>query len=652
VKKPPAVVQSVAQVPGGQAAIVLGPIGEEISVPAVPPANSPEAFAIASGTSKGRHIIVVAGATDRGVSRGVQRLVLRSRQASGGLEFPDLNVAEKPWIAEREWALCPWVPRHVRGVFVNPYADNRMDIFRYSDGQLANYVAMYDWFGFSGVQLLDTSYSYGVMGSPEAFHSQERRLAKLAHQNGQNVSLWVWAAEFNGFNWIDPDVVYQPQQGMTAFDDPRVHRSFEKYYDQYAQLAPDVDRLIGHFYDPGRLTNRQDVFRYMKLLEAKFRAKNPRIKMAVDSWAAGPDYLKALVDNGFGNYLLLEMSMPSLFKPGQREELHQDAKRLGLKVGVWGWYTTEYETDQLPSVYVNAKVLKHFYRQIHDGVDQIHPITYWSEMEAHHLNNIYSMYAAAQLLWNPDRDPDEILAEITNSIWGPRNGQIVLDAVRLIEDVRSGPTWNTYWWTMPDYRLGTDDPAKDQRRAKDALDRLTAMKTDATFVPKIPLPFPPATLVQLMLPHLKQIRAFAEFRIKLQNVKQDMASGLHGEELANRLSQIWIPIPEYNTWIGTFGQPEARMQEILIRKLAAQAHVSVREPAWVRARDANRLLQKMQRLQSGAHEALSFHAKQLNEFAWTPEKVQDRLQSLVSEGEIESIGQDTYRLPNWANFAQ
>jgi hypothetical protein len=374
--------------------------------------------------------------------------------------------------------------------------------------------------------------------------------------------------------------------------------------------------------------------------------------MAMDSWAAGPDYLQALVDNGFGNYLLLEMSMPNLFKPGQREKLHEHAQRLGLKMGVWGWYTTEYETDQLPSMYVNAEVLKNFYRQIHDGVDRIHPITYWSEMEAHHLNDIYSMYAAAQLLWNPERDPDGILSELTGAIWGPENGPVVLDAVRLIQDVRSGPTWDTYWWTMPGYRLGTSDPARDWRRAQDALERLNALKTDATFVPKIPLPFPPATLVELMLPHLKQIRAFAQFRTELQRITEAMAGGLHGEPLASRLSQAWSPIPEYNTWIGTFGQPEARMQEILIRKLAAQAHVEVREPAWVRVRDANRLLQKIQHMQGGRHDELRVQAKQLNEFYWTPEKLENRLQWLVSEGAVESAGPDSYRLPGWTDFAQ
>src|SRR5262249_43780859 len=160
-----------------------------------------------------------------------------------------------------------------------------------------------------------------------------------------------------------------------------------------------------------------------------------------DSWAAGPQYLQELADNGFSNYLLLEMSMPNLFKLGQREQLHEEARRLGLKLGIWGWYTTEYETDQLAAMYVNGKVLKEFFLQIRDGVARIHPLQYWSEMEAHHLNNIASMYIAGRLLWDPDLDPSELLVELTEAIWGPACGPRVLRALKLIEDTRSGSSW-------------------------------------------------------------------------------------------------------------------------------------------------------------------------------------------------------------------
>jgi hypothetical protein len=614
-------------------------------------AGYPESFRIDTENSGRNPRITLIGSTDRGLKRAVQKLILKSRQIEGRLEFADMHISETPWIAEREWTICPWVPQYVRGAFVNPFADNRMNIWNYSDQQLADYVAMYDSFGFSGVQLMETSYSYNVFGSPEGFQARQRELAKLAHQNGQSVSLWVWAAEFNGHGWVDPDITYTPKAGQTAFEDLDVRRGFEKYYNLYAKLAPHVDRLIGHFYDPGNLKDRQDVFRYMRLLEEKFKAKNPGIRMAIDSWGVSHDYLKDLIANGFTNYELLEMSMPSLFKPGQRESFHEEAKRLGLKLGVWGWYTTEYETDQLASMYVNARVLQTFYRQMRDGALRTYPVAYWSEMEAHHLNNIYSMYAASQLLWNPDRDTNEILGELIEGIWGPKNGPDVLEAIQLIQDVRSGPGWETYWWTLPGYRPQTGNPTEDLKRVEAIISNLEQMKTDAAFVPKFPLPFSPDVFIRLMLPHLRQIRDFNRFRIDLAELQRALREGLSKQEGSRRLSAIWQPIPDYDTWIGTFGQPEERLQNKMILKVADEAGLKVEEPAWLRARDASRLLQKIQFMQRAQRNELVFKSRPLNEFFWPVPRFQARLEQLLRDGSIEKVGEDAYRLVNWRQFA-
>ena len=583
----------------------------------------------------------------------MQKLVLASRQTESGLEIPDLNLSEKPWIPEREWTICVWTPRNVRGVFVNPYADNRLNIWLFSDAQWARYVETFDWFGFSGAQLTDVAYSFGVFGSVEAFQDKLKMLAHLAHENGQNVSLWVWAAEFGHNDWADPDVNYNPAPGLSAFDDPNVRKGFEKYYDDYAELAPHVDRLIGHFYDPGHLTSRQDVFNYMRLLEGKFRARNPQVKMAIDLWGTEPGYFDQLINNGFKDYLLLEMGLPSVFKPEQREKVHEAAKRLGLELGVWGWHETEYETDQFASMYVNGYVLKELYQQIKNGAARTYPLHYWSEMEAHHLNNLCSMYLAGQLLWNPDRDPDEIMAEFTEGIWGPQNGPKVLAALKLIQDARSGPSWNTYYWNMPGHRLGTADPKEDLRRAESALAELENLKKDpGRSESKFPLPVSPETLLDLMLPHLKQIRAFAEFRIELEQIRTAWQGGAPKEEISRRLAQAWKPIPEYDTWIGTFGQIERREQEIQLRKLAGEAGVSLTEPAWLRAQDAGRLLQEIQNLQRKQPGERLVKVSELKEFMWPKDKLNNRFEKLIADGWLEKVGEDTYRLANWQEYAR
>jgi hypothetical protein len=618
-------------------------------------AASPESYQIETRMIDAHPAVVASGNTELGLKHAVQRLILESEQRKPGLVIPALKVEESPWIPNREWTLCPWAPDLVRGVFSNPNADKRLNIWLYSDDQIINYVNMFDSFGFSGCQLMETVAGYSILGSAEAAQDRQLKLAKAIRANAQQVTLWVWAAQFTDFGWVDPEITYTPQKGNTAFNDPKVRAGFEKYYNGYAKMAPYVDRLITHFYDPGSLKNRADVFDYMRLLQSKFKAKNTNVELGVDFWASDSDsaYMKQLIDHKFKDVLLLESSMPHLYPAGKREALHKEANKNNMKIGVWGWHTAEIETDQNPMMHINAKLLSHFYRQVRDGADKIQPIHYWSEMEAYHLNNIFTMYAAGQLLWNPDRNPDEILKEISEGIWGPKNGPEILKALQLIQDVRSGPTWDTYWIWSKQHRLGTDDPQQDQDRASEAIRQFEMMKTDPSFVPKFPLPFPPATFVELMLPHLRQIRQFAQSRIDVEAIRKEALNGGSKEKLTSMLTAAWNPVREYNNWIGMFGPLEAAKQEKMFEELARELDIDAKPPGWLRWRDANRQLQVLESRQRSLATSYTFKSDASilwASFNWTKEKGLDRFQLLLDNGCIEKAENGTFRLANWEEF--
>lgn len=653
-KATPKIVSDIKGVPVKLPAIILS------STPALAgntvPKTSPEAFALTTAMMNSHAIVRASGNTELGLKRAVQRLILKSEQRAPGLVIPELNLSESPWIAQREWTICPWAPDRVRRAFANPDVDKRLNIWLYSDKQIKDYTEMFDWFGFSGCQLMETSANYAAMGTREAFQDRQLKFAKAIRENGQNVTYWVWAAQFDDYGWVDRDATYTPAKGNTAFTDPKVRATFEKYYNGYAKMAPYVDLLIAHFYDPGSLTDREDVFSYLKLLNDKFKAKNPDVKLGVDFWAAGTPatYMQQLIDHGFGNSLLLEMSLPFIYPGTKREELHEEAKRKNLKMGMWGWYMTEYETDQLPMMHVNAKVLKDFYQGVKNGAHKIQPITYWSEMEAYHLNNIFTMYASGQLLWNPDRDPDEILTEIAYGIWGPRNGPGVLEALKLIQDVRSGPTWSTFWWTNKNYILGTTNAQQDLQRAEKVLAELTNMKTDPDYVSKFPLPFPPETFVELTIPHIRQIRAFAESRVKMDAVRTEAKNGASKEELKRMLQEAWVPVFDYNTWVGSFGQTEAGIQEKMLNALAKEIQIDLETPGWLIYRDAGRYLQRIQNAQRKSRTPIKFSidgkSVRAGEFTWSVEKSKERLDVLIREGSVVKTEDNLYQLANWEEF--
>jgi hypothetical protein len=644
---PARIASDIFKVPAGMPVIFLSSDGnKKIS------SSSPEAFTISTNAVSGHPSISATGKTALGLKHAIQKIILKSEQKNTGLVIPVLNVSESPWILKREWTLCPWAPDLVRGAFHNPNADKRLNIWLYGDQQLADYVNMYDAFGFSGCQLMETVANYSIMGSADAFRDRQIKLAKAVRANGQDVTLWVWAAQFNNYGWLDPSISYTPAPGHSAFTDPTVRAGFESYYNGYAKMAPYVDMLITHFYDPGSLKDRSDVFKYMRLLLNKFKAKNPKVQLGVDFWAADSDsaYMKELIDNGFSDALLLESSMPHLYPPGKREALHTEAAKQKLKIGVWGWHTAEIETDQNPMMHVNTQLLKHFYQQVQQSADKIHPVSYWSEMEAYHLNNIFSMYSVGQLLWDPGRDPDEILREIAEGIFGKVNGPKILEALKLIEDTRTGPTWNTYWVWSKDHRLGTGNPRHDLQRAKRVIAELKKMQTDSLFVPKFPLPFPPATFVELMIPHLLQIRQFAQSSIDVDEIKDLAKKGTPKQALTKLIQEAWNPIPEYNTWIGMFGQLEAVRQEKMFRELARDLGIEIQEPGWVRWRDSNRVLQYLQSLQRSVDTPYLFKKDSYilsGSFNWPKEKGVDRLQLLISSGCVEKLDDEQYRLANW-----
>lgn len=650
---PASIVGTLWAVPDSTAAIVVSngkvkwPFDGTIS------SYSDEAYRLKTGTVAGRRIAAVIGASQKGVKRGVQRLIILSRQEPSALIIPPLNLTEQPWIAQREWTLCAWEPSRVRGVFRNNNVDGRLNIYAFDKDKLARYVAMYDWFGYSGCQLMETCATYAAFGSKEAAQEWLGEVIDMARANGQEVSLWVWAAQFSGYDWFEPNSFYQTATDQRAFNDPAIRAIFERYYDGYVRHAAKIDRLIGHFYDPGQLTDRRDVFDFMRLLESKAKAKNPNIQMGIDLWAAGDDYFQLLVDNGFQDYLMLPVAFPPNYKGDQMEQLYKTGKKLGLRMGCWGWYQTEMETDQMPSMHVNAKLLKDLYNRFRQGAFAVHTPQYYSEMEAHHLNNIYSMYAAAQLLWDPDRNPDQILEEITDAIWGPKNGPRVLQALQLIQDVRTGPTWETYWWTSPGYRLGTEDPQSDLERAQQCIDDLGSMTIDSTFVPKLPLAVSSQELVELMMPHLKQIRHYSRFRIEVENFKKAAKTGASPDQLQEMLQKAWQPVPEYTTWIGTFGTPELRMQRQIILGLEKEYKIRVNDPPYLIYKEADRVLQQIQNLQRQNKHMVEVNAEVATcQFYWPQQVADERLGWLVKQGLLVPTSNGNYRLADWENWAQ
>jgi hypothetical protein len=319
---------------------------------------------------------------------------------------------------------------------------------------------------------------------------------------------------------------------------------------------------------------------------------------------------------------------------------------------------TEYETDQVPAMHVNGHVMKEYINNIRRGPEKVYASSYWSEMEAYHLLDLYTMYQTAQLLWNPDRDPDELLHEVSDAIWGPKDGPAIFDALKLIEETRSGYTWKTFSNRSPDRQIGTAHPENDARRAAESLARLSTLVPDPAYVPKLTLPVSRATLLELMLPHLEQIRRFALFRVAFTQLQQKARNGASQESLREAIAEVWQPIPEFDTWIGTYGAAEAWEQDRLLVKFSGEHGIAPPVPLWKRDRDRERTLEKILSAQRVNPNAVIVEPEAIaSEFAFRmdlpgkPDYSRSLLDALVRAGRLENIGADRYRLARWEDTA-
>ena len=559
---------------------------------------------------------------------------------------------DDPWIAEREATVCTWKFDYNRGFISDMSVSLINDFMCFSDRQLRDYAKMIKACGFTGIQVMDICAAWRASGSWENVHDRFKKLSKACRDTGLNFTVWCWAAEFSGHGWTEPDAVYVNRDpGRPAFEDPDVYKLFSKYYDIYADLAPYADRVIAHFFDPGNLADMPSIIFFTNLLAEKFRAKNPDVKIAVDTWGAPPGYAEALVNAGMKDVMLMELPfLPVWREEGKRANFRKGVKALGCGLGVWGWYTADMEIDQLAMMTVNNRVLKDVFNVTRAQGDDILVPSYWSETDSYHVLNFFSLYAAGHLLIDPDADPDELLRESASLITGgnDRDTFLLLSVLELIRDARSGDSWDSYWWTGPGYVLNNYDQDNILSRVSQAVNALEELTGRPEPSEGVPLPVARRQLYKLMLPHLYQIRQYAEFCRNFSKLEKLKAQGADEGVLQAALDGLDYEIPEYNCVTGLWGQPEARAAFDRCCRFARENGLRPpkRSPA-VRYKMKRRIIDRLTVCQRGVIERVwlppSFYEGGLP----GAELLASLMDELAAEGVLDKNKEGQYSLSDW-----
>lgn len=566
------------------------------------------------------------------------------------LHIPE-NVAKKEaWIEEREAIVTLWNLNHARGTYLDSDVSTKTNILDFTEEQIYEYVKMLGYCGFTGVQVTEMCSTWAATDGYEAGHEKLRMIADAAHSMDMKFTMWVWGAEFADCGWIDDDVVQLFYgSGEFARNDPQVQAMFEKYYNIYTELADCCDRIIGHFHDPGNLIYAEDIAYYAKLLRDKCLAVNPDIDFGVSCWV--DIYDKAVLVQGLGNDI-------TLYECGWREDpetyttFRTHVKNLGCRLGTWAWNTCEMETDQLAQMNFNLEIIRSVYQTARQ-YDSVMKPSYWSEMDANHVINVFSLYCAGQLLIDPDTPSEDIYSQIATATVGPEYADIFAEILSIIQDARSGYSYDTYTWSSENYILKSDDyPAEAVlQRCEKVLPILDEMIEKEIESYSLPLPITLNDLLQLIRPHLLQIQDYAQFRLDLDKLQKDYADGADVQYLSERLYEISEPVKNYNTVIGAWGQVEARAQYEMVMEFCKKAGLEVPMHAAFQKERKERILAQIIERQMEHDEPYMVNDTfyQLG-LAYGPEETARLVQELVDDGLLIRAEDDKVYLENWDNY--
>lgn len=555
------------------------------------------------------------------------------------------------WMEEREAIICLWKTNTSRGAYYNGNTSLASEVMTYSDDQLYEYIKMLKYCGFTGIQVTDMCSNWSAFGGYEFVHDRLRTMADAAHSLDMNFTLWVWGAEFTGYGWVDETVTYSREGYNYAYENPDVVATFEKYYSIYAELADCCDRVIAHYSDPGQLTNSDDIGYFAAMLRDKFRSVNPDVSFGVNCWK--DDFDKGILRNYLGtDFIAYEGG--EFDNPEGRSNFRSSCNYLGIPFGTWSWNGCEMEIDQLAQMNVNAELLQKRYQEA-VAVDGIRgESVYWSEMDSYHLVNVFSLYCAGHLLQNPYADTEEILRSVAYDTVGEEYGGELYEILDLIQDARTGDSYDTFFYTKENYILksGTYDADDILERSTRLLPILQEMIEQDLQTNVIPLPVSVTELLQLIEPHIAQIQQYAQFRKGMEELENMYASnGVSSDAMQAKLEEIYEPIPEYNCVIGMWGQPEARAQYELVEEFCVKTGLTVPDDPVFKYYRKQRIYQEMCSCQKG-REDIYYREKGMYQWgvAFGKEATIALEDELIAEGLLSETEDGYIYVTDWENY--
>ncbi len=523
---------------------------EIVFEPATLASFRPDGYRLRSYPTKRR--VVIQAAAPAGFKYGGQQLIQRMKQHGRVLTVPKMSSEHNPFLGRRELFIAEieWHPTASEQKILEDLR-LRFGWLNWPEARLKRYIDMADAMGYNAVMMSDADlmrqYDGESTSSAAGLTKIQLMFSHAREKRGMGASFFIWGQKGTGDRVVD-----NPR-------DPHQYADMVRYWGQMIdRYAPFVDHWVVHWADPGGCkladctvnTPQAATNHFRQILRDKGFATDVTFSLWALRWGGWPGYRDwtSVVDSG----ILHPETGISLMR-NYEYAIAKAVTNQGRRVGVWGWYLNDMETN--PGLHVHAKLLENEFRRLHKSSSVL--LDWYSLEDNNHILNLPSLYVGGRLLWDPTMKGEDALREFCDAVWGPASDPLFA-ALGAIEQVRTGPgaamaerdLWPGGFMPSLAYR---DAPARaDVETCERALAGLNAIKLDPQFVPKLPLIAEPAELLEQIRAHLRYVLAFARIRHHYQSA---LAQAHEGRFEAAQAAMASLPVLP-DTVEGSYGALE------------------------------------------------------------------------------------------------
>lgn len=430
-------------------------------------------------------------------------------------------MTPKPFISRREVILSDPFDAYV----VNGRAiQDRYTWQLWPMARMERYIDMLCEFGFNSIQLSELAEDYGCVGyrlSERQLGDKLHAVSRYAKSKGMTRSLFVW-----GSGATDVKKSRGKLLDWTFFHPcPCVkggNAALDAHYRKQARHAPHFDHIVTHWGDPGgcrggKCTIRTTMELHNRLAGA-FRKRNGDIATTFSLWVMhmpefggrwpGYESVRTILDAGI---------LPPDVGLAQHGRFRlNEAKTIaaaGRRAGVWGWYLADDEV--MPSIHVHKTILGEYFNAMPPSAGRL---LEWHSIDSNcHALNVHNLYLAGQLLIDPTRIADALLAEYCRRAFG-KAGDGFLVGLRAIDQTRCQTDYQRLarLLTGLPWKGASDEyerPAEHLKIVSAARKVVDKLRPDARHKPDLPLAISAGEFLTELQLHLRAIEQYARWRI-------------------------------------------------------------------------------------------------------------------------------------------